>query len=190
MSKSHQTLLATLAVSLLFAGSAFAAAAPAAAGTKAAAPAAAAPAKAAPTAKPAMAAAASTAAAPAKAAPAAAAGSVQKAQFTSAVENHEPKDNLDSLGNDQTRIFFYCVLVNLQGQEVTFRWSYNDVTQAEVKQTPSSGRYRTNTSKTLDPSKLGTWKVEVVDASGNVLTSKTFEYKKADASAAPAAATK
>jgi hypothetical protein len=149
--------------------------------------------------------AASTAAAPAKAAPAAAAstaakaapaekpaakGQVQKAQFTSGVENHEPKDNLDSLTNDQTRIFFYAVLVNLQGQEVTFRWSYNDVTQAEVKQTPTSMRYRTNTSKTLDPSKLGTWKVEVVDASGDVLTSKTFEYKKADASAAPAAATK
>jgi hypothetical protein len=148
---------------------------------------AAAPAKAAmPAAKPAMAAPASTAAAPAKAA---ATGSVQKAQFTSGVENHEPKDNLDSLGNDQTKIYFYAVLVNLQGQEVTFRWSYNDVTQAEVKQTPTSGRYRTNSSKTLDPSKLGTWKVEVVDASGNVLTSKTFEYKKADASAAPAAAT-
>lgn len=188
MYKSKIVLAASL---LLVAGSAFAADAPAAAGT--AAPAA----KAEPAAKAAPAAAASTAAPAAKAEPAAKAapaaagkGSVQKAQFTSGVENHEPKDNLDSLTNDQTRIFFYAVLVNLQGQEVTFRWSYNDVTQAEVKQTPSSMRYRTNTSKTLDPSKLGTWKVEVVDASGNVLTSKTFEYKKADASAAPAAATK
>jgi opacity protein-like surface antigen len=176
MYKSKIVLAASL---LLATGSVFAAdaASTAAAPAKAAAPAA----------KPAMAAPASTATAPAKAA---AQGSVQKAQFTSGVENHEPKDNLDSLTNDQTRIFFYAVLVNLQGQEVTFRWSYNDVTQAEVKQTPSSGRYRTNTSKTLDPSKLGTWKVEVVDASGNVLTSKTFDYKKADASAAPAAATK
>ena len=181
MYKINKLLLA--AGLLALAGSVFAADAPAA-GTAAAAPAA----------KPAMAAPASTAAAMPKAAPAAAGkGSVQKAQFTSAVENHEPKDNLDSLTNDQTRIFFYAVLVNLQGQEVTFRWSYNDVTQAEVKQTPTSGRYRTNTSKTLDPSKLGTWKVEVVDASGAVLTSKTFEYKKADAAAAtpaPAAGTK
>ncbi len=165
MYKNEKIILA-LAIGL-FAGSAIAADAPAA-GTAAAAPAAAAT----PAAKP------------------AAAGSVSKATFTTGVENHEAKDSIDSLTNDQTRIFFYAVLVNLQGQEVTFRWSYNDVTQAEVKQTPSSGRYRTNTSKTLDPSKLGTWKVEVVDASGNVLTSKTFEYKKADASAAPAAATK
>ena len=168
MYKSNIVIAAGL---LLAAGSAFAADAPAA--------------KPAPAAKAAPAA-ASTAAAPAKAA---ATGSAQKAQFTTGVENHEPKDNIDSLGNDQTRVFFYCVLSGLKGQEVTFRWSYNDVTQAEVKQTPSSDRYRTNTSKTLDPSKLGTWKVEVMDASGNVLTSKTFDYKKADASAAPAAAT-
>ena len=175
MYKSNIVIAASL---LLAAGSAFAADAPAAAS---AAPAA----KPAPAAKAAPAAAASTMAAP----KAAASGSAQKAQFTTGVENHEPKDNIDSLTNDQTRVFFYCVLSGLKGQEVTFRWSYNDVTQAEVKQTPTSDRYRTNTSKTLDPSKLGPWKVEVMDSSGNVLTSKSFDYKKADASAAPAAAT-
>ena len=178
MSKSNKTLMATLGLSLLVgAGSAFAA------GTAAA------PAKAA------AAAPASTAAAPAKtaaAAPAAteAKGSVNKAQFTSGVTNHEPADEVTKLDNSHTQIFFYCVLNNLQDQEVTFRWSYNDVTQAEVKQTPKYPHYRTATSKQLDPSKLGTWKVEVVDASGNVMTSKTFEYVKADATAAPAAATK
>ena len=164
-----------LAASLLFAaGSAFAAGAPAAAGT--AAPAA----KAAP-------AAASTAAAQPKPA---ATGSVAKSQFTTGVDNHEPKDNIDSLGNDQTRIYFWTLLQNLQDQEVTFRWSYNDVNQGEWKTTPKAAHWRTASSKELDPSKLGTWKVEVVDSSGNVLVSKTFEYKKADSSAAPAAATK
>lgn len=169
MHKSNKTIAAAVAAGLLVAGASAFAAAPAAGTAAAPAPA------------------ASTAAAPAKPA---AQGSVTKATFTTGVENREPKDSIDSLTNDQTRIFFYAVLVNLQGQDVTFRWSYNDVTQAEVHQTPSSARYRTNTSKTLDPSKLGTWKVEVLDASGNVLTSKTFEYKKADMSAAPAAATK
>ncbi|MGE5625404.1 MAG: DUF2914 domain-containing protein [Bacillota bacterium] len=181
MYKINKTLVATLALGLLAAGSAFAdgtAAAPA----KAAAAPAAKPAAAAPAAAPA----ASTAAKPA------AAGSVNKAQFTSAVTNHEPTDNLTTLDNSHTRIYFYCVLNNLQGQEVTFRWSFNDVTQAEVKQTPAYPHYRTQTSKELDPSKLGTWKVEVMDASGNTLASKTFEYTKAsgDATAAPAAATK
>ena len=165
MHKSKNIIVTALALGLaLLTGAALAADAPAA-GTAAAAP----------------------AAAPAEAKPAAT-GSVAKAQFTSDVQNREPVDELTTLDNSHTRIYFYAVLVNLQGQEVTFRWSYNDVTQAEVKQTPSSARYRTKTSKELDPSKLGTWKVEVMDASGNVLTSKTFEYTKA--TAAPAAATK
>ena len=176
--KSNKTLLATLALGLaVSAGAALADPAASTAAKPAAAPAAAAPA-----AKPA---AASTAAAPAKAA---AAGSVSKAQFTSAVTNHEPADSLTTLDNSHTTIDFYCVLNNFQGQEVTFRWSYNDVTQAEVKQTPAYPHYRTFTSKTLDPSKIGTWKVDVVDSSGNVITSKTFDYTKA--TAAPAAATK
>lgn len=184
--KSNKTLLATLAFGLAL--SAGAALADGTAAMPAAAAPAAKPAAAAPAAKPAAAApAASTAAAPAKAA---AAGSVSKAQFTSAVTNHEPTDNLTTLDNSHTRIYFYCVLNNFQGQEVTFRWSYNDVTQAEVKQTPAYPHYRTQTSKELDPSKLGTWKVEVMDSSGNALTSKTFDYTKAEASAAPAAATK
>ena len=177
--KSNKTLLATLALGL--AVSAGAVLADPAAST--AAKPAAAPADAAPAAKPAAAApAASTAAKPA------AAGSVSKAQFTSAVTNHEPADSLTTLDNSHTTIDFYCVLNNFQGQEVTFRWSFNDVTQAEVKQTPAYPHYRTFTSKTLDPSKIGTWKVDVVDSSGNVVTSKTFDYTKA--TGAPAAATK
>ncbi|HEU5398464.1 MAG TPA: DUF2914 domain-containing protein [Gammaproteobacteria bacterium] len=178
MQKINKTLLTLLAAGLLSAGSAFAADAPAAA-SAAAAPAAAAP-----------------AAAPAAAAPAekpAAKGSANKLTFTSGVENHEPTDDLKTLDNSHTRIYFYAVLNNLQGQEVDFRWSYNGVTQADVKQTPKYAHYRTYTSKELDPSKLGTWTVDILDSAGNSLGSKTFDYTKAEAgaaSAAPAAATK
>ena len=173
MQKINKTILAALAMGL-FAGSAFAADAPAAS-TAAAAPAAPA---AAPTAAP--------AAAPAE--KPAAKGSASKSQFTSAVNNHEPADDLKTLDNSHTRIYFYTVLNNLQDQEVTFRWTFNGVTQAEVKQTPKYPHYRTASSKELDPSKLGTWTVDVLDASGATLVSKTFDYTKADAAAAPAAA--
>ena len=176
MQKINKTLLTLLAAGLLCCGSAFAADAPAAGSA----------------AKPA--AAAAPAAAPAEAAkPAekpAAKGSANKLTFTSAVNNHEPSDDLKSLDNSHTRIYFYAVLNNLQDQEVDFRWSYNGVTQADVKQTPKYAHYRTYTSKELDPSKLGTWTVEILDSSGNSLGSKTFDYTKAEASAAPAAATK
>ena len=180
MQKINKTLLTLLAAGLLCCGSAFAADAPAA-GSAAAAPAAAAP--------------AAPAAAPAAAEKPAAKGSANKLTFTSAVNNHEPADDLKTLDNSHTRIYFYAVLNNLQDQEVTFRWSYNGVTQAEVKQTPKYAHYRTYTSKELDPSKLGTWTVDVLDSSGTSLGSKTFDYTKGEAaaaapSAAPAAATK
>lgn len=180
MQKINKTLMTLLAASLFsvaaYADAPAASTAAAAAPAPAAAPAASAPA-AAPAEKPAV------------------KGSASKSQFTSAVNNHEPADDLKTLDNSHTRIFFYTVLNNLQDQEVTFRWSYNGVTQAEVKQTPKYPHYRTATSKELDPSKLGTWTVDVLDSSGNSLASKTFDYTKADAaaaapSAAPAAATK
>ena len=177
MQKINKTLLTLLAAGLLCCGSAFAADAPAAGSAAPAAPAAA-PAAAAP------------AAAPAAAEKPAPKGSANKLTFTSAVNNHEPSDDLKSLDNSHTRIYFYAVLNNLQDQEVDFRWSYNGVTQADVKQTPKYAHYRTYTSKELDPSKLGTWTVEILDSSGNSLGSKTFDYTKAEASAAPAATTK
>jgi hypothetical protein len=179
MYKRNNTMLTALGLSLLLGTGAALAdnTQAAAASTAAAAPAAAAPA----------------AATPAAAAKPAAKASANKLTFTSAVNNHEPADDLSTLDNSHTRIFFYAVLNNAQDQEITFRWSYNGVTQAEVKQTPKYPHFRTYTSKELDPSKLGTWTVEILDADGNSLGKKTFEYTKADAAAAtpaPAASTK
>ena len=176
MQKINKTLMMLLAASL-FSAAALADAPAAGSAAPAAAAPAAAPAAAAPAAK------------PAEEKPAAK-GSASKSVFTSAVNNHEPADDLKTLDNSHTRIFFYTVLNNLQDQEVTFRWTYNGVTQAEVKQTPKYPHYRTYTSKELDPSKLGTWTVDVLDSSGNTLATKTFDYTKAEAAAAPAAATK
>jgi len=121
MHKIDKALLAAFSVSLLLGtGSVLAADAPAAA-------------TAAPAAAPAPAPTAKASAAKAE---------VVRAQFTSGVDKHEPTDTLTTLDNSHTRIYFYAVLVNMSGQSVTFRWTYNGVTQAEVKQTPNSARYR------------------------------------------------
>ena len=183
MQKINKTLMTLLAASL-FSVAAYADAPAASSAAPAAAAPAAAPAAAAPAAAPAE-----------KPAAPAAKGSASKSAFTSAVNNHEPADDLKTLDNSHTQIFFYTVLNNLQDQEVTFRWTYNGVTQAEVKQTPKYPHYRTASSKELDPSKLGSWTVDVLDSSGASLASKSFDYTKAEAaaaapSAAPAAATK
>src|SRR5579859_7461438 len=119
MQKINKTLITLLAASL-FSVAAYADA-PAASS--------AAPAAAAPAAAPAPAPAAAPAEKPA------AKGSASKSVFTSAVNNHEPADDLKTLDTSHTRIFFNRVLNNRRDQEVPSRGTYNGVTKAEVKQT-------------------------------------------------------
>ena len=118
---------------------------------------------------------AAPAAAPASAAPAATASVVQ-AQFTTAVNNREPADNLTTLDNSHTQVLFFTTLKNAEGQTITHRWQYRGQTLAEVKFHPQANHWRVWSSKTLMPSQTGTWTVEVVDGSGKVLTSKTLDY--------------
>lgn len=128
-----------------------------------------------------------TTAAPA-AAPAVTSGSVTRAVFTSGIAEREPVDNLSTLGNGVTRVYFFTELKDLAGQAVTHRWEFNDKTMAEIKFDVGAPRWRVFSNKTLDPSWLGTWKVSVVDAAGSVLSATTFMYTQAPA-VIPAAAT-
>jgi Protein of unknown function (DUF2914) len=130
-------------------------------------------------AKPAAASTSTAAATPAKAA---AAAEVARAQFTSEIKDHEPTDDVTTLDNSHTKIYFFTDLKNMSGQTVIHRWMFNGNTVAEVKLAPKAARWRTYSSKTLDPVMTGTWSVEVVDGAGNVLVKKSFDYTKAAAS--------
>lgn len=117
---------------------------------------------------------------------AATSGEVARAQFTTAIANHEPTDDVTTLDNSHTKIYFFTDLKNMSGQTVTHRWSFNGNMVAEVQLTPKAAHWRTYSSKNLDPVMTGTWSVEVLDAAGNVLAKKSFEYTKAAASDAAA----
>ena len=106
------------------------------------------------------------------------AGEVARAQFTSAINAREPADDLTEAAAASTqKIYFYTELRGLEGQTVTHRWTHNGNTMSEVSFTPGSARWRVWSSKELLPEWTGTWTVAVVDAGGNVLTEKSFEYK-------------
>jgi hypothetical protein len=123
----------------------------------------------------------------AAAAPAETHGTVARAIFTSAVKDREPTDTLTNLTNDVTNISFFTELQGLQGQTVTHRWEHNDKVMAEVKFEVGAARWRVFSSKRLDPSWTGEWKVSVVDANGSTLSASTFTYAAGDKAAAPAA---
>ncbi len=103
--------------------------------------------------------------------------SVALARFTTAIENREPVDAVSFLSNDQTEIFFYTDLRNLNQKTVVHRWEYNGDVQAEVRFPVQSDRWRVWSSKKLVPEWLGDWQVSVVTESGEVLATETFTYQ-------------
>lgn len=111
--------------------------------------------------------------------PALPSGSAARAQFTSAVADREPTDNLRELPNSHTTVYFFTELVDLGGRTVTHRWLHNGEVMAEVTLTPGSDRWRTWSSKNLVPEWTGSWTVQVVNDAGEVLAEKSFRYVEA-----------
>ena len=121
-----------------------------------------------------------------------AAGKVTRAQFTSEVKNLEPLDSLMALSNDKTRIAYFTEIQDMAGQTIIHRWEYNGKVMAEVPFQVGAARWRVYSTKTLDPSWVGEWKVSVVDSAGSSLSVSTFTYtdtKAADSHSSPAAST-
>src|SRR5229473_3562358 len=113
------------------------------------------------------------------------AGSVARAVFATAMNDREPADNITSLDNNATKVYFFTELKDMAGQPVTHRLEFNGKVMSEVKFDVGAARWRVYSSKTLDPLWLGEWKVSVVDAAGSTLRASTFTYTQA---AKPAAA--
>ena len=117
-------------------------------------------------------------------------GSVARGVFTTAVVDREPQDELESLPNDHAQVYFFTELKDLAGQQVTHRWEWNGQVMAEVTFDVGGDRWRTHSSKNLQPIWLGEWTVTVVDANERELATQRLDYTAADAAspAAPAAA--
>ncbi len=108
-------------------------------------------------------------------------GEVARASFTTAVSDREPVDSISSIANDKNKIYYFTELRNMTGKTIKHRWEYNGKVMAEVPFSIGGPRWRTFSSKTLDPIWQGEWKVSVIDESGNTLSVNTFTYKQAAA---------
>ncbi len=101
---------------------------------------------------------------------------VVRASVTTSVVDREPVNSLDTITNDQELIFFFTEIADLAGGTITHRWEYNDEIMAEVPLEIGGSRWRTHSSKRLFKGWIGEWKVSVVDDSGQVLRSVSFNY--------------
>ncbi len=98
------------------------------------------------------------------------------AQFTTAVEDREPIDQVTFVSNDVRKIFFFSDLRGLQGHSVTHRWLHDGEVMAEVQFDVRGPRWRVWSSKELLPDWLGDWTVEIVTDEGEVIAAETFTY--------------
>ncbi len=89
-------------------------------------------------------------------------------QFTSAVVDREPTDQLADALNISP-IFYFTELIDLQDTTVTHRWLFNGNVMAEVSFNVGGPRWRVYSSKQIQPHWDGQWRVEVVDESGVVI---------------------
>jgi len=101
---------------------------------------------------------------------------VSRAQFTSAVLDREPTDELAAISPGADKVFFFTELRNMEGTTITHRWSLNGSVMAEVTFNVRASRWRVYSSKTLLPEWRGTWVVDVVDENGSVIASRTIGY--------------
>jgi hypothetical protein len=102
---------------------------------------------------------------------------VTRSAFTSAIEDKEPVDQIKELTTDSTKIYFFTEITGMNDLTMIHRWEYNEKVMAEVSFDVRANRWRVWSSKNLNPSWTGEWKVSVVDEGGNILSTESFVYK-------------
>ena len=101
---------------------------------------------------------------------------VSRAQFTTAILDREPIDELATLSTDADKVFFFTELRNMDGATVTHRWTLNGTVMAEISFNVRASRWRVYSNKALLPEWRGDWVVDIVDDKGTVIASRTVAY--------------
>ncbi len=103
-------------------------------------------------------------------------GRIVRAQFTTAIDQREPVDNIAYLDDSATVVYFFTEILSMTGNKVFHRWEHNGQVVSKVAFDVGGPRWRINTKKRLDPSLKGTWTVVVTDGDGWPLIAKMFIF--------------
>lgn len=101
---------------------------------------------------------------------------ISQAVFAKAVEDRTPVEIVTEADHSLGKIYFFTNIRHLSGDRITHRWIYKDKVKAEVSFDIKGNRWRVWSSKNLWHTWKGAWQVDVINAKGEVLLSKTFKY--------------
>ena len=92
------------------------------------------------------------------------------------VVDRAPKDAGTSFPASVGKLFCFTKITGaLKPTHVTHVWSFDGTERARVELAVNSPSWRTYSSKNIESQEVGAWRVEVLDAAGNVLQTLNFE---------------
>ena len=101
--------------------------------------------------------------------------SVARAALAARIADREPQETAESFAPTIQTVYYFTEVHGAENPtSITHRWSYKDEVMAEVKLPVGGSPWRTWSSKTIQPEWTGTWKVEAVTETGQVVSSKIF----------------
>lgn len=111
---------------------------------------------------------------------------VARAQFTTAIKDREPVDEVVLTGPPVMELYFFTDLRHLEGRTVTHRWEYEGKLISLKPFMVEGPRWRVFSKKEILPEQVGEWSVTVLDESGWPLHTELFRYEAGAGTPVPA----
>ena len=102
--------------------------------------------------------------------------SVESASICTGIANREAVDAGTSFSVSVGKLYCFSKIDNIQAPtEVVHIWYYGETERSRVSLGVNPPAWRTYSSKIIQAHEVGSWRVEILDASGNLLETAKFE---------------
>ena len=100
----------------------------------------------------------------------------EAASICTGVADREPVDAGTSFSVATDRLYCFSKIVNItEATEIVHVWYFGETERARVSLGIKPPAWRTYSSKIIQTHEIGPWRVEILDASGNLLETLKFE---------------
>ena len=101
---------------------------------------------------------------------------VESASICTGVANREAVDAGTSFAVSVGRLYCFSKLADIQeSTDIVHVWYYGETERARISLGVNPPAWRTYSSKIIQAHEIGAWRVEILDASGNLLETLKFE---------------
>lgn len=100
---------------------------------------------------------------------------VAEAMLTSSVMDRQPADELTAVPADVGRVYLWTRITGAEGEvQLEHVWYHGETEMARVPLNIAGSNWRTWSSKNIEPTWTGEWRVDIVAPDGTVLKSVSF----------------